>query len=50
MQISQFDDITSTSGKTGFIKRIESNVRQLFKTGEDPIELERAMLTGFVIQ
>jgi flagellar FliL protein len=50
MQISQFDEITSTSGKTGFIKRIESNVRQLFKTGEDPIELERAMLTGFVIQ
>ena len=50
MQISQFDEITSTSGKTGFIKRIESNVRQLFKTSEDPIELERAMLTGFVIQ
>ena len=50
MQISQFDEITSTRGKTGFIKRIESNVRQLFKTGEDPIELERAMLTGFVIQ
>ena len=50
MQISQFDEITSTRGKTGFIKRIESNVRKLFKTGEDPIELERAMLTGFVIQ
>lgn len=50
MQGSQFNDITTIDGKAAFIKRVESNVKSLFKDNKDPIELERAMLTGFVVQ
>lgn len=50
MQGSSFNDITTIDGKAAFIKRIESNVKRLFKDKKDPIELEQAMLTGFVVQ
>ncbi len=50
MQTSQFDEINSIDGKSAFIKQIEASVKRLFKNSKDPIELEQAMLTGFVVQ
>lgn len=50
MQSSRYQEITSIEGKTEFVDRIESHVLKLFKANKAPIELERAMLTGFVVQ
>jgi len=33
-----------------FIKLIETSVNNIFKDGSKPFEMERAMITGFVIQ
>ncbi len=50
MQGAQFDEINSPEGKAQFIRQIEESVNEMFKNGPKPFEIERVMITGFVIQ
>lgn len=50
MQGAQFDEINSPEGKAQFIRQIEKSVNEMFKNGPKPFEIERVMITGFVIQ
>ena len=50
MQGAKFNEINSPDGKQRFIKQIEKSVNNMFKNGKAPFEIERAMITGFVIQ
>ena len=50
MQGADFNEINSADGKARFIKQIEKSVNTMFKDGPKPFEMERAMITGFVIQ
>ena len=50
MQGADFNEINSADGKARFIKQIEKSVNNMFKDGPKPFEMERAMITGFVIQ
>ena len=50
MQGADFNEINSADGKARFIKQIEKSVNTMFKDGPKPFEIERAMITGFVIQ
>ena len=50
MQSAEFDDLNAPDGKKQFIKQIEKSVNNMFKDGPKPFEMERAMITGFVIQ
>ena len=50
MQSAEFDDLNAADGKKQFIKLIETSVNNMFKDGSKPFEMERAMITGFVIQ
>jgi flagellar FliL protein len=50
MQSAEFDEINSSDGKARFIEQIEKSVNNMFKNGPKPFEMERAMITGFVIQ
>ena len=50
MQGADFNEINSADGKARFIKQIEKSVNNMFKDGPKPFEIERAMITGFVIQ
>ena len=50
MQGADFNEINSADGKARFIKQIEKSVNTMFKDGPKPFEIERAMITGFVIR
>ena len=50
MQSAEFDELNAPDGKKQFIKQIEKSVNNMFKDGPKPFEMERAMITGFVIQ
>ena len=50
MQGADFNEINSADGKARFIKQIEKSVNTMFKDGPKPFEIERAMLTSFVIR
>lgn len=50
MQGAEFDELNAPDGKKQFIKQIEKSVNNMFKDGPKPFEMERAMITGFVIQ
>ena len=50
MQSAEFDELNAPDSKKQFIKLIETSVNNIFKDGSKPFEMERAMITGFVIQ
>lgn len=50
MQASDFDDLNTRDGKKRFLTLVENDVTALFDHSVKPFELERAMLTGFVVQ
>lgn len=50
MQASDFDDLNTRDGKKRFLTLVENDISALFDQSPKPFELERAMLTGFVIQ
>ena len=50
MQGAEFDELNAPDSKKQFIKLIETSVNNIFKDGSKPFEMERAMITGFVIQ
>lgn len=50
MQGAEFGELNAPDGKKQFIKQIEKSVNNMFKDGPKPFEMERAMITGFVIQ
>ncbi len=51
MQGAEFDELNAARwSKARFIKQIEKSVNNMFKDGPKPFEMERAMITGFVIQ
>ena len=50
MQGAEFDELNAPDSKKQFIKLIETSVNNIFKDGPKPFEMERAMITGFVIQ
>ena len=50
MQGAEFDELNAPDSKKQFIKLIETSVNNIFKDGSKAFEMERAMITGFVIQ
>ena len=50
MQGAQFKDLNSPDGKQRFLKQIEKSINDMFKDAGTPFEIERAMITGFVVQ
>ena len=50
LQDLDFGTVRSTEGKRALIEMIDAGVRELFKSGAEPLELEQVVLTGFVVQ
>ena len=50
LQDLDFGTVRSTEGKRALIEMIDASVRELFKSGAEPLELEQVVLTGFVVQ
>ena len=50
LQDLDFGTVRSTEGKSALIEMIDAGVRELFKSGAEPLELEQVVLTGFVVQ
>lgn len=50
LQELSFSDIDGSEGKKNLVAQIEQRVTALFSGGPEPFELERAVLTGFVVQ
>ena len=50
LQDLDFGTVRSTEGKRALIEMIDAGVRELFKSGVEPLELEQVVLTGFVVQ
>ena len=50
MQDLDFEVVRTSEGKREFIGQVDAGIRTLFDDPEDPFELERVVLTGFVVQ
>lgn len=50
LQDLDFGTVRSTEGKRALIEMIDAGVRELFKSGAEPLEFEQVVLTGFVVQ
>ena len=50
LQDLDFETARTTDGKRALIEMIDAGVRELFKNGPEPLELEQVVLTGFVVQ
>jgi len=50
LQELRFSDIDGSEGKKNLVAQIEQRVTALFSGEREPFELERAVLTGFVVQ
>ena len=50
MQDLDFEIVRTADGKRAFIAQVDSSIRALFDNPEDPFELEKGVLTGFVVQ
>ena len=50
MQDLDFEIVRTADGKRAFIAQVDSSIRALFDNPEDPFELEKVVLTGFVVQ
>jgi len=50
LQELRFGDIDGSEGKKNLVAQIEQRVTALFSGEPEPFELERAVLTGFVVQ
>ena len=50
LQDLDFETVRTSEGKRALIDAIDASVRELFQSGPEPLELERVVLTGFVVQ
>ena len=50
LQDLDFETARTTDGKRALIEMIDAGVRELFKNGPEPLELEQVVLTGFVVK
>ena len=49
MQDLDLEIVRAVDGKRAFIKQVDASIRALFDNPEDPFELEKVVLTGFVV-
>ena len=49
MQDLDVEIVRTADGKRAFIEQVDASIRALFDNPEDPFELEKVVLTGFVV-